>query len=59
MVDLSLHACSNVTLEYVAVLDECSPFGRDSSLNFFVIFADAVYLSLVNVALNVFYLTGV
>ena len=41
VVDLSLHASSNVTLENVAVLGECCPAGRDSSLNRFVL----VYIS--------------
>ena len=34
---LSLQSCSNVTLEDVAVLDECCPSGRDFSLNFLVL----------------------
>ena len=34
--DLSLLACSNVTLEDVVVLGECCPSGRDSSLNLHV-----------------------
>ena len=33
VVDLSSQACSNVTLEDVAVLGDCRPYGRDSSLN--------------------------
>ena len=33
---LSLQACSHVTFEDIAVLDECLPFSRDSSLNLFV-----------------------
>ena len=32
-VDLSLQACTNVTLEDVAVVGECCPSGLDSSLN--------------------------
>ena len=35
VVDLSFQACSNVTRVDVAVLDECCPAGRDSSLNLF------------------------
>ena len=31
---LVFQASSNVTLEYVAVLGECCPSSRDSSLNF-------------------------
>ena len=33
VVDLSLQACSSVTLEDVAVLGECCKSGHDSSLN--------------------------
>ena len=33
VVDLPLQACSNVTLEDVALLGECCPSGHDSSLN--------------------------
>ena len=36
-VDLSLQACSNLTLEYFAVLGECCPSGRNSSLNLLVL----------------------
>ena len=52
---MSLLACSSVTLEYVAVLDDCCPPGRDSSLNFLVLVfvSGAVSLSQVNVAVNV------
>ena len=35
--DLSFQACSNATLEDVAVLGECCPSGRDSSLNLLVL----------------------
>ena len=50
-----LQACSNVTLEDVAVLGECSPSGHDSSLNLlvWVFVSGAVSLSQVGVALNV------
>ena len=34
--EFSLQACSNVTLEEVAVLGECCPSGRDLSLNLLV-----------------------
>ena len=53
--DLSLHACSNVTLEGVAVLGECCPSGRDSSLKLLVFdfIAGALSLSQVDVAFNV------
>ena len=34
---MSLEACSNVTLEDVAVLGECCQTGRDSSLNLLVL----------------------
>ena len=50
-VDLSLQACSNVTLEDVAVLGECCPSGRDSSLNLLLV-SGAVSLSQVDVAFN-------
>ena len=55
VVDLSLQACSNVTLKYVAVLGECCPSGRDSSLNLLVLVfvSSAVSLSQVDVAFNV------
>ena len=55
VVDLSLQACSNVTLEIVAVLGECCPSGRDSSLNLLVLVfvSGAVSLSHVDVAFNV------
>ena len=53
--DLSLQACSNVTFEDVAVLIECYPSGRDSSLNFpvLVFVSGAIYLSQVDIAFNV------
>ena len=54
MVDLSLQAYPSVTLEDVAVLGECCPSGRDSSLNLLVVFlSGAVSLSQVDVAFNV------
>ena len=37
VVDLFLQACSSVTLEDVAVLGECCPSGRDSSVNLLVL----------------------
>ena len=54
MVDLSLQACSNVTLEDNVVLGECCPPGHDSSLNLFVLVfvSGAVSLSQVDVAFN-------
>ena len=53
--DLSLQACSNVTLEDVAVLGECCPSGHDSSLNLLVLvfISGAISLSQVDVAFNV------
>ena len=36
VVDLSLQARSNVTVEDITVLGECYPPGRDSSLNLIV-----------------------
>ena len=55
VIDLSLQACSDITLKNVAVLGECCPPGRDSSLNLIVlVFAsDAVSLSQADVAFNV------
>ena len=55
VVDLSLQACSSVTLEDVAVLGECCPSGRGCSLNLLVlVFASgAVSLSQVDVAFSV------
>ena len=55
---MSLQACSNVTLEYVAMLGECCPSGRDSSLNLLVLVFDsgAVSLSQLDVAFNVLHL---
>ena len=52
---MSLQACPNVTLIGVAVLGECYPSGRDSSLNLLVLdfFSGAVCLSQVDVAFNV------
>ena len=54
-------AGTSVITEYVAVLGECYPAGRDSSLNFLVlVFAcGAVSLSQVDVAFNVVWLSGV
>ena len=54
-VDLSLQACSSVTLEDDAVLGECGTSGFDSSLNLIVlVFASgAVSLSPGDVAFNV------
>jgi len=44
VVDLSLQACSNITLEDVTVLGECCPSGRDSSLNlFFLVFVSGAF----------------
>ena len=34
----SLQTCSNITIEDVAVLGECCPSGRDSSLNLLFLF---------------------
>ena len=58
---MSLQACSNVTLEDVAVLGECCPFGCDSSLKLLILFfvSAAVSLSQVNVAFNVLNLSVV
>ena len=55
VVDLSLQAWSIVTLEYVAVLGECRPSGRDTSLNLLalVFIAGVVSLSHVDVVFNV------
>ena len=52
---MSLQACSNVTLEDVAVLDECCPPGRGSSLNLLVLIFvyGAICMSQVEVALSV------
>ena len=52
---MSVQACSNVILEDVAVLGECCPSGRDSSLNILVlnVISGVVYLSQVDVAFNV------
>ena len=54
-VDLSLQACSSVTLEDAAVLGECCPTSRDSSLNLLVLVfvSGTVSLSQVDVAFNV------
>ena len=55
VVDLSLQACPSVTIEDVAVLGECCPSGRDSSLNLLVLVfvSGAVSLSQEDVAFNV------
>ena len=37
LVHLSLQARSNVSLEYITVLGQCCPSGRDFSLNLFVL----------------------
>ena len=60
-VRMSFQACSSVTLEDVAVLGECYPPGRDSSLNLIVLVfvSGAVSLSRVNVFFNVLYLRDV
>ena len=52
---MSLQACSNVTLEDVAVLGECCPSGRNFSLNLLVLafISGAVPLSQVDVAVSV------
>ena len=52
---MSLQACSNITLEDVAVLGESSPSCRDSSLKLHVLVfvSGAVSLSPVDVAFNV------
>ena len=52
---MSLQACSNVALEDVALLDECCPSGRDSSLNLLVLVSvsGAVSLFQVDVTFNV------
>ena len=54
-VDLPLQACPNVTIEDGAVLGECCPSGRDSSLNLFVFVfvSGAVSLSQIDEAFNV------
>ena len=53
--ELCLQACFNVTLEYVAVLDECCLSGRGSSLNLVVLIlvSGAVTLYQLDVAFNV------
>ena len=55
VVDLSLQACFNVTLEDVAVLGECCPSGRNSSLDLLVLVfvSGAVSLFQVDVAFKV------
>ena len=60
VVNVSLQACSSVTLEDVAVLGECCPSGRDSLLNLLVLFflwccffSGAVSLFHVDVPFNV------
>ena len=52
---MSFQACSNITIEDVAVLGESCPSGRDSSVNLLVLFfvSGAVSLSQVDVAFNV------
>ena len=52
---MSLQACCNVTLEDVAMLSECCPSRRDSSLNLLVLVfvSGAASLSQVDVAFNV------
>ena len=47
-------------LENVAVLDECCPSGRDSSLNLLVLFvvSGAISLSHLDVAINVRHVLG-
>ena len=53
---VDLRACSNVTVQDVAVLGECCAPGRDSSLNLLVLFCFAsgvVPLSQIDVAFNV------
>ena len=54
VVELTRQACSNVTLENVAVLGECCPSGRDSSLNLLVLVFvfGAASLSQINVAFH-------
>ena len=54
VVDLTRQACSNVTLENVAVLGECCPSGRDSFLNRLVLVfvSGAVSLFQENVAFH-------
>ena len=55
--DLPLQAHPNVTLEDVAVLGKCCPPGRDSFLNFCLVFvSDVVSLSQVDVAFNFLHL---
>ena len=52
---MSLQTYPNITVDDVAVLGECCPPGRDSTLNLFVLVfvSDAVSLSQVDVAFNV------
>ena len=61
IVDLSLQAYTNITLEDVAVLGECCPFGSDSSLNLIVLVlvSGGVSLRQVDVAFNIFDLSVV
>ena len=51
VVDLSLQAYPNITLEHGAVFGECCPSGRDSSFNLLVLVfvSDTVSLSQVDV----------
>ena len=53
VVDLSLETCSNITLEDVALLGECCPSGRDSSLNLLVLVFVSGAVSLSKVAFNI------
>ena len=55
IVDLSLQVCPCITLENIAVLGECFPSGRESSLNLivFVFASGAVSLSQIDVGFNV------
>ena len=61
VVELSYQACPNVTLEDVAVLGECCPFGCDSYLNLVVLafVSGVVSLSQVDVAFIVLELSVV
>ena len=55
VVDFSRQAYSSITFDDIAVLDECWPSGRDSSLNIIILVfvSGAVYLSQVDVAFKV------
>ena len=52
---MSFQACCNVTLEDVAMLGECCPSGRDSSLNLLVLVfvSGAVSVARIDLALTV------